>query len=268
MIAGGTLNTRVIQNDLNQIESGQFYASNLIRLPLLANFREVDPHYTANGPSGGRPDLSTDNKRNPIVNNIAGGVAIRATRIQIQQPANCLQLLWHALDANGNYYCSFPLNDPNNYAGDGIGYPATPLDLTATGSRTWAFGWLRINGIGPWFPMSLLPTMQWINTTVGTAIAGYLDVFPFGGFASISAPMAFVDWVGYWSNLGSAAAGPMGDNHYILACTSINLSVSSHGNAMGMVQNYATPSGSGVEPQPSPTDTQRNQDILVRSGRG
>jgi hypothetical protein len=263
MKPGGTLNTRVFLNDMNQIQSGQFYAPALIRLPLIRTFRQgatgsdVAQFQAA---YGGRPDLRTDTGRNPIVGNVAAGAQIIPARIQVQEPANCLQLLWHALDASGNYQASYPIVDPTNCyngsAGFDKGWPLTGADQSLP--QHWAFGWLRLNGLGPWFPMSLLPSTMWMTES------RYLSVFPFGGYSSITAPMSFFDWVGYWDGAGNTN----GVDPYLLAVTSINTSVSSNGATLGNVSNYATPSGSGIEPQAPNTDTQRSQDILVRSGNG
>lgn len=265
MRPGGTVNTKVFQADLNEIQSGQFYNPSLIRLPLLPLFRQgaTDAaNATSATPYGGRPDLATATLSNPIVGNTAGGSGILPVRIQIQEPANCLQLIWHALDPGGNYQCSYPLNSAGNADPTSHSWPATIADTR----QRWAFGWLRLNGLGPWFPMSLLPSTQWVDG------GSYLAVFPFGGFSSINAPMSFFDWVGYWDGGGVTAESPLGgvgaSNAFILAITSVNTSLSSNGGTLGNIANYATPSGSGTEATPPNTDTQRNQDILVRSGNG
>lgn len=248
MRPGGTINTKVFQADLNEIQSGQYSTSSLLRLPLLNTF-----HASAASayPFGARPDMSTSTQRNPIVNGTAGGAAILASRIIIPEPANCLQLVWHALDPGGNYECSYPINDSSN--------ATVPGWQTST---RWAFGWLRLNGQGPWFPMSLYKSMDVL------ASGDQSGVFPYGGYSSIAAPMSFVDWIGYWDGVGNTSNGPSGGNAYILAISSVNISVSSNGATMGSIENYATPSGSGTEAVPPNTDTQRNQDILVRSGNG
>jgi hypothetical protein len=241
MRAGGTFNTKVFQADLNEIQSGQYATSNLIHLPLLTTFHALTGSTT---PFGGRPDTATATAQNPIVGNVASGAQILASRIQITEPANSLQLLWHVLDQGGNYQCSYPMNSPlNNY-----------WDVNTNGH--WAFGWLRVNGNGVWFPMSLMKSTDWIA-------AQQLGIFPYGGFNSISCPMSFVDWIGYWDGTGTIT-----NNAYILAVTSVNTSLASNGGSLGDITNYATPSGSGTEVTPANTDTQRNQDILVRGGNG
>lgn len=281
MRAGGSLNTRVIQNDLNEIQSGQPNSPQLIYLPLLGNFRQGNDDASASAwvhPYGGRPDLRTDTGANPIIGNTQGGTAIMPTRIQLQQPANCLQLLWHALDTSGNYVCSFPINNggpfPNGNAipqGNAAGPAGWPLTLPEAGMRGgWAMGWVRLNGVGPWLPMSLMPSTAWMQPqTTATPPAGeaggYLGALPFGGFSSIAAPMSFIDWLGYWSGSGNIG-GPTGNNLYLLALASANMALSSNGQTLGVVSNYAVPSGSGPEQQPPNTDTQRSQDVLVRSG--
>jgi hypothetical protein len=79
--------------------------------------------------------------------------------------------------------------------------------------------------------------------------------------------MSFIDWIGFWDGSGNIAQSPTGDSGaQLLAITSINTAVSSPGATMGDLSNYAVPSGSGIEAQPPNTDTQRNQDVLVRSG--
>jgi hypothetical protein len=253
MIAGGTFNTRVFQNDLNQIQSGQYTGPTLLKLPLLQTF------HASGGATfyGTRPDSSTITAGNPIVGNVANGAQIIPSRIHVPQPTNCIQLVWHALDFAGNYQCSYPIQTgANTPGGGGGGFP-----MIGSSNPCWAFGWLRLNGLGPWLPMSLLPSA----VTMGT---DYL-VFPFGGFSSIAAPMSFFDWVGYWDGAGVTGFGPDGaSNTHILAIASVNLSLSSNGETLGSISNYASPSGSGIEPQPPNTDTQRNQDILVRSNNG
>lgn len=248
MRPGGTINTKVFQADLNEIQSGQYSTNSLLRLPLLNTF-----HSAAANPYvyGARPDLQTQSQRNPIVGNVAGGAQITASRIIIPEPANCLTLVWHALDPGGNYECSYPINDSSNVSA--MGWQVT---------ERWAFGWMRLNGQGVWFPMSLFKSMDVINA------GDQSGIFPFGGYTSILAPMSFVDWVGYWDGVGNTSNGPSGGNAYILAISSINTSVSSNSGTIGQVANYATPSGSGTEASLPNTDTQRNQDILVRSGNG
>lgn len=265
MKPGGTLNTKIFQADLNEIQSGQFYGSTLIRLPLLGTFRQGAndaANATSATPYGARPDLATASARNPIAGNVANGAQITPVRVQIQEPANCLQLVWHALDAGGNYECSYPLNSAGNADPTSHSWPATLADTR----QRWAFGWIRLNGLGAWFPMSLLPSTQWVDT------GGYLSVFPFGGFSSINAPMSFFDWIGYWDGGGVINESPQGgvgaSNAFVLAITSVNTSLSSNGSTLGNVSNYASPSGSGTEAVPANTDTQRNQDILVRSTNG
>lgn len=238
MIAGGTFNTKVFQNDLNQIQSGQYATSALLRLPLLSTFHAGG----ASAVFGGRPDLATDTQHNPIVGNTSNGAQVMPIRITIPEPANCLQLVWQALDNGGNYQCSYPLNAAANA-------DATGFSLL----KYWAFGWMRVNGLGPWFPLSLM------QATSTDSI-----VYPYGGFTSIVAPMSFVDWVGYWDGTGDLSHGPGGGNAFLLAITSINLSLASNGGTMGDIANYAIPSGSGAEQVPPNTDTQRNQDVLVR----
>lgn len=244
MIAGGTFNTTVFQNDLNQIQSGQYATPSLLRLPLLSTF-----HATVTSPIyGARPDLATGTAQNPIVNNVANGARISPTRIIIPEPANSLQLVWHALDPGGGYECSYPLNSAANATT--FGWPI---------ETHWAFGWLRVNGLGPWFPMSLFKSVDIINTGQQNGI------FPWGGFSAITGAMSFVDWVGYWDGLGDITTGPSAGNAYILAITSVNMSLSSNGGSLGDVANYAVPSGSGPQQTPPNTDTQRNQDTLVRA---
>jgi hypothetical protein len=206
------------------------------------------------------------------VGNVANGAQIQPTRIQIQEPANCLQLVWHALDPGGNYQCSYPLNSTTgaffNSTDTTRGWGVTATFNGGASMQRWAFGWLRINGLGPWFPMSLLPSTSWVSNPPN---ASYLAVFPFGGFNSINAPMSFIDWVGFWDGAGVLNDGPMGsgsNNAHILAITSVNLSLSSNGGTLGNVANYATPSGAGTEASGANTDNQRNQDLLVGSGNG
>lgn len=244
MKPGGSFNTRVYQNDLNQIQSGQYATSALIRLPLTSTFH-------AGGsptPFGGRPDLNMDTIRNPIVGNVANGATVTPFRITLPEIANCIQLVWQALDNAGNYQCSYPLNTSGNaLAPDGFNL------LTH-----WAFGWMRVNGLGPWLPMSLMKSTDW--AAGGTKLCAY----PFGGFSGITAPMTFLDWIGYWDGQGDITDGPGSGNAFVLALTSVNTSLTSNGGSLGDVANYATPSGSGTEQVPPNTDTQRNQDVLVR----
>ena len=268
MKAGGTFNTRVHQNDLNEIQSGQIYTSTLLRLPLIPGFRsgmnagEVGASAT---PYGGRPDRRTTNAENPIVGNVAEGAQILPTRIQLPQPCNSIQLVWHAINENGSYDCSYPINSDNNVInGD---WPLTSPDAAGGSVSHWAFGWLRLNGQGVWFPMSLLPAVDW-RTASSVAAGSYMAAFPFGGFASVTAPMSFVDWVGYWDGAGSIDRGPDGASAHLLAIASANLSLSSPRGAVGGVNNYATPSGSGPEGVAPSTDSARSQDVLVRGNNG
>lgn len=256
MIAGGSLNTKVFQADLNEIQSGQANSPSLLRLPLLKTFYQITALDNA-AAYGGRPDISTQNGANPIVGNMANGAQIRPYRIALPQPTNCIQLVWHALDPGGNYECSYPLNSPNNFNGTLRGWPLAAF----AGGGHWAMGWLRLNGLGPWFPMSLFNST---DQSYGGTNGNYLTAYPFGGFSSITGPMSFVDWMGYWDGVGDIGTGPMGGNAYVLAIASSNLALSSNGNSLGLVNNYAVPSGSGAEVIPPNTDTIRNQDILVR----
>lgn len=248
MKPGGTFNTKVFQNDLNEIQGGQAPTHQLLQLPLTATFKASG----ATTPYGARPDLRTTSGRNPIVGN-----GVQPIRIPLQQPCNSIQLVWQALDPNGNYVCSYPLNSLANV--DATPTPSWPVSQGTTANPNyWGFGWMRLNGLGPWFAMSLLPSH-------GTA-AGYLSVYPFGGFSSINAPMSFVDWIGYWDGLGDLTTGPNGGNAYLLAMATSNLSVSSAGASIGQVNNYATPSGSGPESGIGNYDSTRSQDVLVKAG--
>jgi hypothetical protein len=80
--------------------------------------------------------------------------------------------------------------------------------------------------------------------------------------------MSFIDWIGFWDGTGDISNGPMGGNAHILAITSVNTSMASNGGTLGSIANYATPSGAGTEPGTANADSQRNQDLLVRSGNG
>jgi hypothetical protein len=212
-------------------------------------------------PYGGRPDRRTDNTQNPIVGNVAEGAQIIPTRIQLQQPCNSIQLVWHALNQAGNYETSYPINSDNNaLAAD------WPLTAQAPGDVAyWAYGWLRLNGQGVWFPMSLLPSTEWKQTPSGDS---FLAALPFGGFTSINAPMSFIDWVGYWDGAGSIDRGPDGAGAHILAIASANLSLSSSRGSLGSFMNYATPNGSGPEAGAGFADSQQNQDRLTRGSNG
>ena len=95
-----------------------------------------------------------------------------------------------------------------------------------------------------------------------------MSAFPFGGFSSITGPMSFIDWIGYWDGAGVIVAGPQGTNAHILALASANMSLSSNRASIGQVQNYASPSGSGPQTDPQTVDTVRSQDVLTRTGNG
>jgi hypothetical protein len=269
--AGGTADIDAVNNDLSQIVDGNYATLQLLQLPL-------NPAFNAQTPGsffqqeGARPDLATPSGANPIIGQL------QPTRFQLQQPANALHLVWQALDADGNFQCSYPLNaGAHCYAGSGgpFGFLDT-LDWSAAGPQSfWAMGWIRLNGMGAWIQVSLHPSWMHKEAPIPDAPAvptgnyteGAGAVLPMGGVASVAGPISFFDWIGYWDGLGILSQGPNGRNAFILAMASINISVSTVGDTGGNLKNYAVPNATGRIPgQQSTQAGQKAGDILVPAG--
>lgn len=275
MRAGGTCDLPALNEDLSQVNDGNYATSNLIQLPLDPNFSSANVVTPGLG-LGLRPDLQTPNTgANPIIGQTP------VTRFNLQQPANGIQLLWEALDQNGNYQCSYPLNSLSNIQGTGVstlaGIQYSGGEIGTTGDTRWAKGWIRLNGQGLWFPMSLLPATETmapptvVTGTTGTGSPNYSMaqsmVNPRTGFSSIIGPISFFDWIGFWDGVGDITDGPNGANAFILAALYVNMGLGSNGGSLGAVPNYAIPNSSGRQvAQNQANAQQRTSDILVPPG--
>lgn len=275
MKAGGTFDLDAQTNDIGQIVDGNYPTSSLIQLPIQPTaFSFAQGGFGGELGEGARPDLNTpDSAANPI----AGNPAIAVTRFNLQQPANLLQLIWSCLDANGNYQTSYPINDIANMSTDAGGQAASVFlgqaDFAAAITNTrWAYGWIRLNGQGVWHQMSLLPVIHHAyapqpapqDPTINTGFGwGGLAIRANGGHSSIAGPIAFFDWIGYCDGEGSVL-GPNGDNSFILAIATANLSLGSAEGTLGGVAGYSLPNSSGIRPGAvAGTTVQRQNDILT-----
>jgi len=278
MKSGGTFDLDANLEDIAQIVDGNYVTSQLLHLPLDPNFVGVNDPTQAGGNLGLRPDTQTFNTgTNPVVGQT------KVTRFNLQQPANNIQLLWHCLDTDGNYDCSYPLNSKNNLQQFGtqasfIQYLSGAIGGGLGGSAMrWAMGWIRLNGLGIWWPMSLLPHSEMFPSEIPKLTAGatVADSFPgaiinpTGGVSSISAPISFFDWVGFWDGGGDVTDGPLGPAAYLLAVITANMSMGSNRGSYGTNPNYATPNSSGRKPgQDAKNQGQKQGDVLIPPGGG
>jgi hypothetical protein len=270
MQAGGTLDLPALTNDLNQVTDGNYATTTLIKLMLINSFSANTTGVESGQEDGGLPLLSLPSGQNPMVNQL------QVQRVNLPQPANSIQLVWHCIDTNGNYACSYPINAQANHNNGTIGGGSAGF-LSAYDNEEigyWAYGWIRLNGQGIWWPMSLLPSIRAIGASNfgPTAVTanqnvGAYAIEPFGGMSSISGPIAFFDWIGYWDGRGDTVlSGDNTPNAYLLAVLSTNLSTSSPGQTLGANPNYAVPNSSGRAPgQQGASTAQKAADILVNS---
>jgi hypothetical protein len=272
MRAGGTLDLDALTDDVSQIADGNYATTSLLQLPLDPNFSQ---DYAQPGTdAGARMDLSVPvTGANPIVGNVV------STRFSLQQPANAIQLIWDCIDSNGNYQVSYPLNSLDNYNpgwagagspsfGQGVIYRTDNISGDDYATAYWARGFIRLNGAGIWFPMSLFPSTENIpppalssTATNGGFSNGIISCL--SGFSSLAGPISFFDWIGYWDGAG-VTDGPNGDNSFILALVTTNLSLSSNRGSNGNLANYAVPNSSGRKQMTvANATTQKRGDILV-----
>ncbi len=138
--------------------------------------------------------------------------------VPLSTAGNNLVLTYEALDENGNYLQSVPAAGTLN---PGV-------------STVLARGYLRINGRGPWLPISMFsPLMQGLATVnanyVGCPIVG-------AGYSSIQMPMGQLEW-----QVPEAAFQSTG---FMLAFFGINFGMRS-GIGNGNGTTYAIPSSAG-----------------------
>jgi hypothetical protein len=259
MRAGGTCDLPALNEDLNQITDGNYSSIALITLPLLFSNGDISPLF------GARMDLGTPSGSNPILGQIS------PTRVTLLQPANSITLITDAIDENGNYVASYPFSSIDNYQRQGDSIQGF-MWLDNGNSLNWAKGFIRLNGVGMWLPMSLMPYSglgtgdSQLNIS-NTSTQGFFA--PWAGFSSVAGPISFFDWIGAWDGVGSTdnSLDPNATIPNLLAMAAINLNASSIGT--GDLVSYAVPNSSGRQPgQSSANQAQKQRDILVRAGNG
>jgi hypothetical protein len=146
--------------------------------------------------------------------NLASGVIYN---VPLTTAGNNLVLTYEALDENGNYLQSVPAAGSLN---PGI---ATVL----------ARGFLRVNGRGPWLPISMFSALMQGMATVNANYTGC--PITGGGYSSIQMPMGQLEWQ---VDPAFVSAG------FMLAFFGINFGMRS-GIGNGNGSTYAIPSSAG-----------------------
>jgi hypothetical protein len=266
MRAGGSLDLDALNEDNNQISDGNYATTSLLKLPIFDGYSALtggSPGVRSSG-VGGLPQLGTISQDNPVVGQV------QVTRFTLQQPANSIQLVWHCLDENGNYQSSYPLNHDGNFITDSSDPPQgflTQYDAPPFDNSFWAYGWIRLNGQGVWWPMSLLRSYGRSEGLGAINQTGSYVAFPNGGFSSLSGPISFFDWIGFWDGAGVNTDVNGNPNGWILAIVSANYATSSNGGSAGQIQNYAVPNSSGrKQGHDNANIDQKNKNILVPMG--
>jgi hypothetical protein len=262
MKAGGTFDLDAQTNDLQQVVDGNYVSTTLIKLPLTISLVSNRNFW------GCQPNLTTPDGGNPLVPNFP------STRFQLPQPATSISLAPTCLDSDGNWCGSYPLQNQANLGNFGTDDPVTGFAYWAQTAQNYAFGYMRLNGQGIWWPMSLQPfsaSQGPVGEPAYTGKApGVAALFPSSGYSTLAGPISFIDWIGIWDGVGVAFDennNPPPSGLHLLAIITANMTASGSSSALAGPQTYAVPNSSGrIQGTAAAGNAQKGSDILVRAG--
>jgi hypothetical protein len=260
MRSGGSFDIDAHNDDLTQIADGNYASISILKLPLQTKISQGGNSYF-----GGGLHTLTPTQLNPIVGQV------QPARFSLKQPANSIALVTQALDENGDFVVSYPFNSSYENTGEEDNQLGNFLYADQGGisnGNLYAFGFMRLNGVGAWLQMSLLPLTASLAPATFSGSSGINNIIQMGwaGHSSVAGPISFIDWIGYCDADGDTSGpdGGYGSNQYILAAVTCNISLSGRSGSIGDVRGGAIPNSSGRSARNVDAQVkQKQRDVLV-----